>query len=195
VEERADAKEWVERTEGPREDIMADYVIVGAGSGGAVLINRLSEDPNATVEVIEAGGWDTSPWIHMPMGYFRLMQTLKLDWGYYTVPQKGTDIGSVWALVYLLFGREVCGLGRRPRIGESWWNNGGIAFVPDVAHQTEKTAPDTVFILQSERDKRAENNHQLLRKRERAMQRPLRQADCNASRICSSQNEIRQNTH
>lgn len=88
VEERADAKEWVERTEGPREDIMADYVIVGAGSGGAVLINRLSEDPNATVEVIEAGGWDTSPWIHMPMGYFRLMQTLKLDWGYYTVPQK-----------------------------------------------------------------------------------------------------------
>lgn len=67
---------------------MADYIIIGAGSGGAVLINRLSKDPNVTVEVIEAGGWDTSPWIHMPMGYFRLMQTLQLDWGYYTIPQK-----------------------------------------------------------------------------------------------------------
>ena len=67
---------------------MADYIIIGAGSGGAVLINRLSANPDVTVEVIEAGGWDTSPWIHMPMGYFRLMQTLQLDWGYHTVPQK-----------------------------------------------------------------------------------------------------------
>lgn len=67
---------------------MADYIIIGAGSGGAVLINRLSANPDVTVEVVEAGGWDTSPWIHMPMGYFRLMQTLQLDWGYHTVPQK-----------------------------------------------------------------------------------------------------------
>ncbi|RJG46166.1 choline dehydrogenase [Mesorhizobium sp. DCY119] len=67
---------------------MADYVIIGAGSGGAVLINRLSADPNIQITVIEAGGWDRSPWIHMPMGYFRLMQTLALDWGYHTVPQK-----------------------------------------------------------------------------------------------------------
>ncbi len=67
---------------------MADYIIIGAGSGGAVLTNRLSANPNVQVTVIEAGGWDRSPWIHMPMGYFRLMQTLALDWGYYTVPQK-----------------------------------------------------------------------------------------------------------
>ena len=67
---------------------MADYIIIGAGSGGAVLINRLSQNPDVEIAVIEAGGWDTSPWIHMPMGYFRLMQTLQLDWGYYTVPQK-----------------------------------------------------------------------------------------------------------
>ncbi|MGG7565514.1 GMC family oxidoreductase [Rhodovulum sp. DZ06] len=70
---------------------MADCIIIGAGSGGAVLTNRLSEDPNVQVTVIEAGGWDTSPWIHMPMGYFRLMQTLALDWGYHTVPQKHVD--------------------------------------------------------------------------------------------------------
>ena len=66
--------------------------------------------------------------------------------------EKDTDIGAVWALAYLLFGREVSGLGQRPRIGESWWNNGGIAFVPDVAHQTDRTAPDTVFTLQPPND-------------------------------------------
>ena len=67
---------------------MTDYIIIGAGSAGAVLANRLSANPSIKVTLLEAGGWDKSPFIHMPAGYFRLMQTGQLDWGYHTVPQR-----------------------------------------------------------------------------------------------------------
>ncbi|MBV8507188.1 MAG: GMC family oxidoreductase N-terminal domain-containing protein, partial [Alphaproteobacteria bacterium] len=51
----------------------ADYVIVGAGSAGCVLANRLSEDPGAKVILIEAGGSDRSPYIHIPAGFMKLL--------------------------------------------------------------------------------------------------------------------------
>jgi choline dehydrogenase-like flavoprotein len=64
-----------------------DYVIVGGGSAGCVLAARLSEDPAARVCLIEAGGRDSNPLIHMPVGFAK-MTTGPLTWGLVTAPQK-----------------------------------------------------------------------------------------------------------
>ncbi len=65
-----------------------DYIIIGAGSAGCVLANRLSENPNNKVLLLEAGGKDSNPWIHIPVGYYRTMHNPKVDWCYNTEPDK-----------------------------------------------------------------------------------------------------------
>ena len=67
---------------------MYDYVIIGAGSAGCVLASRLTEDASIKVLLLEAGGRDTNPFIHMPAGYVALMRGGWVDWGYHTEPQK-----------------------------------------------------------------------------------------------------------
>ena len=70
-----------------REDTMSDYVIVGAGSAGCVMAARLSEDPDVTVTLIEAGGSDRHPLIHVPAGFARMTRGIA-SWGWSTVPQR-----------------------------------------------------------------------------------------------------------
>ncbi|HWA39712.1 MAG TPA: GMC family oxidoreductase N-terminal domain-containing protein [Burkholderiales bacterium] len=63
-----------------------DYVIVGAGSAGCVLANRLSADARQSVLLLEAGPPDSNPWIHVPIGYGKTMFHPVLNWGFHTEP-------------------------------------------------------------------------------------------------------------
>ena len=96
----------------------ADYVIVGGGSAGCVLANRLSADPAAEVVLLEAGKWDRHPFIRMPAGFLPLMQSGALDWGYSSEPQKN-------------LGNRVLFLPRGKVIGGSSAINGMVYFRGD----------------------------------------------------------------
>ena len=68
-----------------------DYIIVGAGSAGCVLANRLSAHPSMNILLLEAGGKDGNPWIHVPVGYFKTMHNPDTDWCYRTDPNPGLN--------------------------------------------------------------------------------------------------------
>ncbi|MGD8430620.1 MAG: GMC family oxidoreductase, partial [Ectothiorhodospiraceae bacterium] len=68
-----------------------DYVIVGAGSAGCLLANRLSADPDVSVLLLEAGGRDNYAWIHIPVGYLYTMNNPRTDWCFKTEPDPGLN--------------------------------------------------------------------------------------------------------
>jgi choline dehydrogenase len=68
----------------------ADYIVVGTGSAGSVMANRLSTDPSAQVVVLEAGPQDKDKFIHIPAAFAKLFRS-DMDWDYFTEPQKELD--------------------------------------------------------------------------------------------------------
>ena len=68
-----------------------DYIIVGAGTAGCVLANRLSADPNVSVLLLEAGGKDNYIWTKIPVGYLYCIGNPRVDWGFKTEPEPGLN--------------------------------------------------------------------------------------------------------
>src|SRR5262249_23063286 len=68
-------------------DAEYDVVVVGSGSAGCVVAARITEDPAVSLCLVEAGGRDRHPWIHIPMGFGRVVVNPSLNWGYETEPE------------------------------------------------------------------------------------------------------------
>ncbi len=112
-----------------------DYIVVGAGSAGSILAARLTEDGRHRVLVVEAGGWDRNPWIHVPLGVGKTIMNPALNWCYRTLPQaelmnreiymaRGKVIGGTHAINGLLHVRgareDYDGWARGGAAGWSW---------------------------------------------------------------------------
>jgi choline dehydrogenase len=101
-------------------DRIFDYIVVGAGSAGAVMASRLSEDPSVSVLLLEAGPPDRSLWIHLPIGYGKTMWDKTVNWCFHTEPEptmngrriywpRGKTLGgssSINGLIYIRGQRE-----------------------------------------------------------------------------------------
>src|SRR6218665_2427311 len=75
----------------PMSDTTFDTIIIGGGTAGALLSNRLSADSRYRVLLIEAGSKDDYPWIHIPAGYLYCIGTPRTDWLYSTEPEAGLN--------------------------------------------------------------------------------------------------------
>src|SRR2546421_6222330 len=83
------------RRDEERKNMKADYVIIGAGSAGCVLANRLTEDPGNRVVLIEAGGRDWNPPIHIPPRFMKKLDHPTLTWGEPAEPDPRAHWGAI----------------------------------------------------------------------------------------------------
>ncbi|MEO1105435.1 MAG: GMC family oxidoreductase N-terminal domain-containing protein, partial [Pseudomonadota bacterium] len=130
-----------------------DIIIVGAGSAGCVLANRLTEDGRTRVLLLEAGGKDRDPWLHIPAGYFKTIFKPNLGWGYRTAPEPGLEgreipwprgkvlggTSSINGMIYIRGQREDYDHWRQ--LGLSGW---GWEDVLPYFVRAERQAPDNI---------------------------------------------------
>ena len=149
-----------------------DYLIVGAGSAGCVLANRLSENPEKKVCLLEAGGGHRSPLLHIPAGWAANFNNPKVDWGYYTQPEpelndreifwpRGKVLGGSSAINGMIYIRGV------PRDFDDWAQAGAVGWGWDdvlpffkqaeqqQTHHDELHGTDGPLHVQDVRDKRS----------------------------------------
>jgi choline dehydrogenase len=88
-------------------ELRHDFIVVGAGSAGAIVASRLSENGKYSVLLLEAGGWDRNIWIHIPLGVGKTITNKKVNWAFQTAPVPNLGERSV----YLACGKVVGGSG------------------------------------------------------------------------------------
>ena len=113
-----------------------DYIIIGAGSAGCVLANRLSADPSLRILLLEAGGRDTHPLMSMPLAFFQLLRRPEVNWGFETEPEehangrripvlRGRTLGGSSSINGMMYTRG------DPRDYDQWAQIGNIGWAYD----------------------------------------------------------------
>jgi choline dehydrogenase len=110
-----------------------DFIIIGAGSAGCVLANRLSADPSRRVLLLEAGGRDVNPLIHMPAGIARLVHNRRINWNYSTEPEPAlNDRRLYWPRGKVLGGSSsinaMCYVRGQPQDYDDWQRSGAAGW-------------------------------------------------------------------